>query len=393
MALSSSMRRRLLVLMIVIGTGLAVASLPLTPSLVARFEVVHVFGGGADGDYPFTELIQAADGALYGTTPRGGRGAGTAFRLGLAGDFAVVADFDPHSPVGAYPYAALMQSADGGLYGTTTAGGAHGKGAVFRLDSHGPVALHAFLPEDPAGCFPRAPLRQARDGFLYGIGESCGRADLGAIVRVGPGSAVSLVHSFGDILDDGATPISELLPAVDGNIYGTTSAGGAFGLGTIFRVSPAGQYEVLHSFRGDDGSDIEAGLVQAPDGSLWGAAAAGGPSGSGVLFRFVPGKGVMVVHAFSGQKNADGAVPLGHLVAARDGFFYGTTQRGGRFDRGTIYRLAPDGSFALVHTFSGLDGAHPAAALVETTDGRLFGVAADGPGQSGHGLVFAVTVQ
>jgi uncharacterized repeat protein (TIGR03803 family) len=201
------------------------------------------------------------------------------------------------------------------------------------------------------------------------------------------------VHAFGATPGDGATPFSELLPVADGSLYGTTSAGGSFGRGTIFRISSIGQYEVLHSFNGDDGADVEAGLVQASDGSFWGAAAAGGPHGSGVVFRFVPGHAPKVVHAFAGRSHSDGAVPLAHLVSARDGFLYGTTQRGGRFDRGTVYRLAPDGGFALVHSFSGVDGARPLAALVEATDGRLFGVAAEGPGEGGRGLVFAVTVQ
>jgi uncharacterized repeat protein (TIGR03803 family) len=357
---------------------------------VVRFDVVHVFGGPGDGDFPFRELIQGADGALYGTTPLGGLGGGTIFRLGLTGDFSVTANFEPRSAVGTHPYAGLLQASDGAFYGTTTAGGAYGVGTIFRLDAKALAVVRAFRVDDAIGCFPRSALRQAADGALYGVAEACGPMNGGTLVRIAPGGSVSLVHAFGLDASDGATPRGELLPMPDGSLYGTTSAGGAHGLGTLFRFTPNGRFEVLHEFRGADGADAEGGLVQAPDGSLWGTAAAGGRHGSGVVFRLDPGGALTVIHSFDG---ADGGVPLGQLVLARDGFFYGVTQRGGRFRLGTIYRLGRDGAFETLHSFGGGDGAHPAAALVAAADGRLFGVTPEGPGADGHGLVFALTIQ
>jgi uncharacterized repeat protein (TIGR03803 family) len=157
-----------MIVMRALGLALALCACMAIMSTAAtrpvRFEVVHVFGGAGDGDFPFKELVQGADGALYGTTPLGGHGGGTIFRLGLAGDFSVVANFEAKSPVGTHPYAALVQTADGAFYGTTTAGGGYGVGTIFRLDGKGLVVVHDFRVDDALGCFPRTALRQATSG-------------------------------------------------------------------------------------------------------------------------------------------------------------------------------------------------------------------------------------
>ena len=188
--------------------------------------------------------------------------------------------------------------------------------------------------------------------------------------------------------DNGSTPVyPRLVQAKDGNLYGTTLGGGAFGAGTIFRVSPSGLLTTLYSFCSaancDDGSLPYAGLILGSDGNFYGTTSQGGSFGWGTIFKFTPGGVLVTLHSFS---LVDGAGPEASLVQANDGSFYGTTNFGGLTNGGTVFNISRTGAFKSLYTFDGTVGESPIAALVEGRDGALYGVT-----QAGNGNIFRIT--
>ncbi len=188
---------------------------------------------------------------------------------------------------------------------------------------------------------------------------------------------------------NGAIPFAPLIQATDGNLYGTTSDGGANMDGTVFKITPEGMLTPLHSFDGTDGSYVVAGLTQATDGNFYGAATFGGTNGYGTLFRITPEGTLTPLHSFDGT---DGSEPAASLVQATDGNFYGTTRTGGANNYGTVFKITPEGSLTPLYSFDFTDGAHPEASLVQATDGNLYGTTVDG-GAYEDGTVFKITPQ
>lgn len=263
------------------------------------------------------------------------------------------------------------------------------------------------------------------DGALYGTTALITTATGGLIYRAeANGSGIRTIYQLK--LTDGLSPVAGLTLGSDGLFYGTTTVGSAAeagSAGTVYRLAPDGSgFTVLHRFQSytavniigsainADGAVPEAELVEGSDGYLYGVARAGGPAGTGVVFRMSrDGTAFAVLHTFgpiiSGEgvfpaTNADGLEPVGGLVAAADGYFYGTASGGGVAGSGTLFRIRFDGTgFEVVYTFTALetgdtdaptnaDGARPIAGLTDGLDGRLYGVASGG-GNLGFGTVFA----
>jgi uncharacterized repeat protein (TIGR03803 family) len=305
----------------------------VTPAGVATS--LHSFtGGSTEGQSPFAGVMQASDGALYGTTYVGGEGnGGTVYRLALDGTYKLLHSFnvsnkiDPH-----YPYAGLVQASDGNLYGTTLRGGANDKGTAFRI---------------------------TLDGTL------------------------TQIHDFTG--DDGENPEGDLVVGPDGNLYGTTLQGGKDARGTIFRMTLAGAVTSLYSFPGlsefstagvatnATGANPRSGLLLAADGNFYGTAYQGGPIGYGTVYRVTPAGAVTVVHAFAGATTG-GAFPLASVSQDAAGNLYGTTERGGALNQGSAWRISPSGQFSLLHGFTTaiLDGGSPYATLLPL-NGYLWG--------------------
>ena len=247
--------------------------------------------GCTDGGYPSAGLIQATDGNLYGTTTLGGgepnscgSGCGTIFKITPGGTLTTLHKFDRTD--GAYPYARLLQAADGDFYGTTlsggTYGGIYGRGTVFKITRGGTLtSLYSFCRLHPCldGKEPRAGLVQATDGNFYGAtyGGS------GTVFQITPAGALTTIHRFKPI--DGGGPMGELIQASDGNFYGTAFAGGSYTDGTVFEITPAGTLGTLHSFDITGGAFPTAGLVRAPDGKFYGTTGGGGANNVGTIFR------------------------------------------------------------------------------------------------------------
>jgi uncharacterized repeat protein (TIGR03803 family) len=220
---------------------------------------------------------------------------------------------------------------------------------------------------------------------------------------------LTTLHSFGSrypfVGADGEAPQAALVQAGDGNLYGTTSIGGANSTGTVFRISPSGVsgvFATLYSFSVDnqgknpDGANPYAGLVQASDGNLYGTTYNGGANGAGTVFRISPSGAFSTLYNFCGQAScADGVNPEAGLVQAGDGYLYGTTSGGGGANySGTVFRISPSGVFTTLYSFCAkancADGANPRAGLVRASDGNLYGTTYFG-GANGAGTVFRIS--
>ena len=265
--------------------------------------------------------------------------------------------------------------------------------------SAAPVSvLHSFA--GPEGELPRAALVQGGDGFLYGVGRYGGDFSVmapdggGTIFRTDGAGNVTTLHVFGG--EDGAVPTG-LTRGRDGMFYGTTVYGGvpepgslSPGPGTIFRIDASGNFTRLFVLPGWESGYRPGPLVQGADGALYGTAVGGSSLYArfpGVVFRFDPADGsYRILHTFT---IADGRDPTGRLFQAADGFFYGTTNQGGTFRCGVVYKVNAAGEFALLHSFDFNDGCEPKAGVFQASDGLFYGTTEKAGG--GYGEIFRMT--
>ncbi|MDB6151943.1 MAG: 3-carboxymuconate cyclase, partial [Chthoniobacteraceae bacterium] len=305
------------------------------------------FGGQEfRGSVPSAELTRANDGRLFGSASPNFTGAGALFSVSLKGDVVVSA-----ATLDSSPGAALRQANDGKFYGITTAGGT-GFGTVFVFDpsSNSATVLAKFTGQSGLfpGRVPRARLSLAVDGSLYGTTTGGGAADAGTIFKVTPGGSTVTVASFTGVTGalPGAGPGVALVQGADNALYGVTSKGGAQNVGTLFRLVPGASPTVktVASFTGLTGTlpgnAPSAELVQGPDGNLYGTTNAGGSGDNGVLFQAKPGGAVSVKAVFTGRSGLlPGAMPIAPLELAPDGNLYGTTSSSGTGGGGTVFRV------------------------------------------------------
>ena len=296
---------------------------------------------------------------------------------------------------GYFPLAGLAQGRDGNLYGTTSYGGSAHWGSVFRITSTGTfTSLYSFTGGSDGG-IPAATLVAGDDGFLYGTTSGGGptvQASLGSVFKISTNGVFSTLHSFA-AGTDGAYPYGHLTQAGDGNFYGTTSQGDPFlhpGYGTVFRITKAGVLTTLYSFTNEmDGSYLYSGLALGADGDLYGTASQGGTKGNGTIFKIATNGTFTPLHSFTGGN--DGANPYAALIQGNDGNMYGTTVGGGANGWGGVFKLAPSGVVSPLHPFTrGNDGAAPYGGLTLGSDGNLYGTADQG-GAVGVGVIFKIT--
>jgi uncharacterized repeat protein (TIGR03803 family) len=326
----------------------------------------------ADGTNP-EGLVFGKDGKLYGIAQTGGGyGFGAVFQLargkGGAWSQKVLYNFNASGTDGYYPYTGLVVDAAGSLYGVTEWGGVYGDGTVFQL-TEGPKGkwrektLHSFNQNGKDGYAPFSGLIFDPAGNLYGTttiggssGTGCGGNGCGIVFQLTPGAkgkwTEKLLHSFSDNGKDGYDPWAGVVRDAAGNLYGTTSAGGASSCGTVFKLVPgAGNKwteKVLHSFEKDptDGCVPLAGLVIDADGNLYGTTFYGGAFSDGTIFELRPGTNSKwterVVHDFNWSVYVkDGTFPGAGLTLDTKGNLYGTTENGGNLNYGTVFELTP----------------------------------------------------
>jgi len=306
-------------------------------------------------------------------------GSGSIFKIAASGTgFAIIhrfalststnQDLSPINTDGAYPEAELVEGADGYLYGAARAGGPNGTGTIFKISRDGTdfKLLHGFaaitstsasgLTVTVDGAAPTGPLVAGTDNFFYGTTSQGGTNGRGVVFRIAfDGTGFQVLHQFSATLADattgllenadGATPLGGLVDGGDGFFYGTTAQGGTDGNGVLFVIPADGStFTVLHSFTGADGARPVAELMVASTGKLYGVTSAGGvdsagtTTSSGTIFSMDrAGTNFARLYSFDGKH---GSLPSSKLLETATGVFVGAAANSGSCSYGTVFRYS-----------------------------------------------------
>ena len=290
------------------------------------------------------------------------------------------------------PYGAPVSGADGDYYGTTYIGGAYDGGAVYKISPSGAeTVIYSFGAADANGYSPYSPLTLGPNGNFYGTTMNGGANYSGTVFMITPNGTETVLHSFAKSTD-GYLVESGLVLGSDGNFYGTAAEGGTYGDGTVFRMTPSGVFTTLNNFSGTDGSNPYFALVQGSDGNFYGTTSVGGTHNLGTIFKITPTGEMTTLYSFSGT---DGQEPYCRLISGPDGELYGTTSFAGAGGTGTIFKITLSGSLTTLYSFSpysnsNADGAYPLQGLYLGSDGNFYGATTYG-GTNDTGTVFQIT--
>ena len=276
----------------------------------------------------------------------------------------------------------IIQGADGNFYGLFKDGGAYGCGGVYEMSTGGTLTTLASFKESDA-CLSingYGGLVQARDGNFYGTSSFGGSNHEGAVFKVTPDGVVSNLVSFSHGDDNGYYPITSLVQASNGNLYGTTYLGNNNGSGsTVFSITPDGKFSTNAYFNGTNGYHA-SDLIEGADGALYGTTANSGPNSGGTIFRLDGAGQVTTLHTFTAAVSSEGGFySRSGLTKGDGGKFYGVTNQGGSGNGGTLFSLEASGKFSTLVNFgdNGVEGLNPSDlptdTLVRASDGNLYG--------------------
>ncbi len=374
------------------------AVLIVAPAASAQtFHVVHNFTGGHDGGDPLNGFVVDPAGNLYGAASTGGASNnGVVFKINSKGGETVLHGFKGGKD-GSGPQGFLIRDSAGNLYGTTFAGGTYGLGTVFKIVGTKETVLYSFGGQSD-GANPESGLAMDAAGNLYGTTSAGGTKGYGIVFVLAPVGATwteSVLYSFGTGTD-GQVPVGGVSLDAAGNLYGTASAGGSYGYGTVFELVKASGWKenILHNFQNaNDGAVPYAGLIADQSGNFYGAATEGGANGGGTIYELTPSNGswnFSVVYSVPGW-GISGS--FRNVVIDASGNLYGTTHCDGNDNAGTVYKLTPSGgswTYNLLYTFTGgTDGLYSFSNLT-LNQGKLYGTTKYG-GTKNNGVIFSVT--
>jgi len=420
---SSAFSRRRGISIVLGGLTLAIASAAAAQSPET---VLYNFSGGSDGASPAGGLIADSAGNFYGATESGGTiGAGTIYELTPGGSETPLYYFCSGSKCrdGSTPNTGVIPIADsaGNLYGTTFVGGSancgsQGCGTVWKLAPGGTwteSVLHRFTGSKD-GDYPLQGLTIDANNNLYGTTLGGGRGTCvwsqngltvtgcGTIFKIASDGTFSTLYSFKGG-SDGANPTATLVLDTDGNLYGTTLAGGTgtcsllgtSGCGSVFKITPDRREKQLHAFGGgSDGAnpaDFGGGLL-LHKGVLYGTTYDGGAMNAGTVFALTKKGAETWLYPLNGT--SDGANPWSGVIADK-GYLYGTAQNGGSNSGGVVFKIAPGGSETVLYDFCSkkncTDGSGSRSELL-TEGHHLYGTTSGG-GAYGEGTVFSIDLK
>jgi uncharacterized repeat protein (TIGR03803 family) len=375
------------------------------PANAQTESVLYNFANSPDGATPDGQLTSDTAGNFYGTTVSGGLGYGTVFELspnGVGGyDESVLYAFTGAAD-GANPtHSSVIFDSLGNLYGSTWAGGANGYGVVYELSPVGAswteAVLYSFNTNNPGqdGVHPSNGLIWDSSGNLYGTTYE-GPAG-GSVFELSPDGSGGWTEK---VVYSNCVNYAGVTMDAHGNIFGA-------GCSNVFELSPNGSggwtSTVIHAFAGGtkDGSDPESTPVVDSAGNVYGTTTAGGAHGQGTVYKLTPiltgkKKGTWTLKLLASFKGGtkDGSDPFGGIVFDASGNIYGTTVSGGKSSVGTVYELvATVGKTTykekVLWSFNGTDGSQPYANLI-LDGGNLYGTTELG-GTNSDGVVFELT--
>jgi uncharacterized repeat protein (TIGR03803 family) len=399
--------------------AVAFAAVSNCGAIAAPVNVVYAFNDMSDGVRPAAQFFDS-QGNLYGFTFFGGdssvcpNGCGTVFKIAADGTKTVLHTFTAE-PDGAEPVGIVMD-AKGDIFGATASGGSFGFGAVFELLPNGQEKiLHSFKAENfgknaPHGIWPQAAPIIGKDGDLYGTtwhggtrAAGCGEGGCGTVYKLTPRGKLTTLYKFKGP-GDGCQAYSGVTMDRSGNLYGTTEGCGGGNSGTVYKIDPAGNETILHTFtEGADGNGPMVPPTIDKDGNLYGdtpfggAAGCNGDAGCGTIYKIAADGTYSIFYTFPNV--VDGFSPMGALYIDKTGEIYGTTYEGGAFSAcnnpygcGTVFKLSPDATLTTLHEFIGPgrdDGEFvPLGIIPGPSSKQFYGSTMAGPGCCG--MVFSI---
>jgi uncharacterized repeat protein (TIGR03803 family) len=282
------------------------------------FTVLHSFLGGSDGGFPDTAPIQASDGNLYGVSVGGSGGdttSSTVYKFTRAGIYSIVFTFDSTTGTSV---TGLLQGSDGNLYATADTGGANGCGSIVKLTLSGVLKqVHSFsCQKNGGGSYPFAALIQGADGNYYGTTTGGGTGTYGVLFRLGSGFGETVLHDFSST--GARDPQAGLMQATDGNLYGVSINSGNLNGSILYSFNPStSAYSELYLFSGV--GFFSAPLMQHTSGLLYGPSWTGGTQGDGFLYSVGMGLGPFVAFVHAQGKVGSMAQILGQGLTGTTG--------------------------------------------------------------------------
>jgi uncharacterized repeat protein (TIGR03803 family) len=357
-------------------------------------------------------LLAAGCAQSSGVLPKGLPQSTSVRHASGSGSYTLPWSFAADGSQGSAPSTTPYVDGAGALYGQNGGGGANRLGTVYKLTPNGSggyteTTLHSFAGGSGDGQDPDGEITGDSSGAIYGT--TYGGVDAGTVFKftpTGSGYTYSVIYSFKDN-PDGAGPQGGVIVGKKGELFGTTSVGGAgacyHGCGVAFKMARHGKTykeSVIYTFGGPlggDGATPLASLVMDNKGALYGTTEYGGSLGQGTVFQLKPHKGKYketVLHSFAGPSGGDGQNPEGRLILDAHGYLYGTANTGGvgSCDCGMVFKVGTNGKhYSIIASFQGGgSGNHTrAAALALGANGILYGTAYQG-GEFDSGLLYAL---
>jgi uncharacterized repeat protein (TIGR03803 family) len=389
------MKKRLLTLTDV----LAFASLTFTLAVCAQAQTVTVLAN-FDGQIAFVPVtpVEATDGNFYGVVTGGILDDGLIYRMTPAGSLSSVHRFCSEKPLcadGKDVFVNPILGSDGNLYGVTAYGGSADTGVIYRVSPDGDFAVIYNIcptntcPDGTNGSW----LTEGSDGNFYGATADGGSHNDGDVFRVSPSGEFRVLHNFCSQTDcaDGGIASSPPIEGIDGNFYGVARGGGSLQGGVMYKVTPSGTYSVVHNFcnyTDDNCSGAQPlSITQNASGNFFGVSTFAGAHGVGSLFEFTSTQQYKVLHSF----DLISGTPLPGLTLASDGNIYGRAV-GSRANGGTIFSVSPSGVYTRVYSLSNdcVVGCVPYyGPLFQGTDGRFYAATTEG-GSDNDGTIIGL---
>jgi uncharacterized repeat protein (TIGR03803 family) len=319
--------------------------------------VLASFDGGTQGHVPYENLVKGNDSAYYGTTGSGGKyDYGTVFKI-CGGTTTVLRSFNRPAD-GGTPKGSLVLASNGSFYGMTNEGGTFSYGTIFKITASGSFSVLHHFNVTADGSKPQGSLIQGKDGNLYGMTTGGGSNNSGTIFRMTLSGTFTVLHHF-IAASEGSAPEGSLIQDTDSTFYGMTT-----NAARIFKMKPNGTFTVMRTLTtSTDGNFPGGSFVKGNDGNFYATTSVGGTNGVGTIFKISAGGTFNVLKHFN--TTTDGKTPKGDLLLGNDGNFYGMTSAGGTNNAGTLFKITPAGAYTVLKQFDLVaDGGTPFGGLI-----------------------------
>ncbi len=350
------------------------------------------FAAATNGSNPYGTLLNANNDKLYGMTYGGG-----------SSDYGVLFEYDPATNTylklldfdgtnnGRNPYGSLMQASNGKLYGLTSGGGTNWLGVLFEYDLTTSTYAKQFNFDGYVnGTGPYGTLVQAANNKLYGITNAGGTFDMGVVFEYDYTSSTFAKKFEFDGANAGSTPFGSMIRTTNDKLYGMTSEGGTSGWGVLFEYDAnSNTFQKSFDFeKATNGKTPSGSLIKAINGKIYGMTSLGGTNNMGVIFEYNLST-LTITKKFDFDGATNGKDPRGSLIQATNGKIYGVTYAGGSNDDGVLfeYDAATNTYLKKLDFDSVISGQHPYEALLQATNGKLYGMTSLG-GASNNGVLF-----